>query len=451
MKYKTGDPPLGIAILAANLRAHNFEVDIVDTTFHPTIEYAKERLSSFNPEWVAIYSDTMMFDDSTAIAKLARESGKKIIFGGPHASLKPETLLDHADFVIKGEAENAIIDILEGKIEQKPENETEQKSETEKSANTENKRDSRIIEGKSTDIEQLPIAAYDLLEMEEYMKRWHLLDSIKPNLRGTNLFSSRGCSFRCTFCQPVLNNLFGKTLRTRSVESVVSEIKYLKEKFSLEAIYFQDDTFTLKKIWIKEFCKRLKDEKIEVLWGCNSRIDILDEEIMRVMHDAGLRVMHIGVESGSQRVLDEIYHKDIKLDYVPDKISLAEQIGIHCLCFFMMGAPGETKEEIEQTIKFATSLKCTEITATIATPLPGTYMYESIKDKYKIIDDFSEFDYYKNSAFENPDVSFDELKWLQKKMLIKFYTHPKRWGYIARHFTSINGMKKMLAKVGRFT
>ncbi len=428
MKYVTGDPPLGMALIAANLRRNDIDVDFIDTTFHQSLDYVQEKLTHFNPDCVAIYTDTLMYNDALAIAKMAQEMNKKVIFGGPHASLKPETLVDHADYVIKGEAEDTIVDVLNDKYN-----------------------GTKIIEGVPADIENLPMAAYDLLEMDQYMKRWHLLDSIKPNLKGTNLFSARGCSFRCTFCQPVLDKLFGKKLRTRSVESMVKEVKYLKENFGLQAFFFQDDTFTLKKIWIRDFCKRLKEEKLDnVVWGCNSRIDIIDEDIMKVMHDAGLRVMHIGIESGSQRVLDEIYHKDIDLTYVPKKIEQAEKIGIHCLCFFMLGAPGEKREEIEKTIDFASSLKATEITATIATPLPGTYLYDAIKDKYKVTENFDEFDYYRNSAFENPDINFKQLKWLQKKLLIKFYTHPRRWGYIAKHLTSPQGVWKMVNKIKRF-
>ena len=200
-----------------------------------------------------------------------------------------------------------------------------------------------------------------------------------------------------------------------------------------------------------EFAERLIQENLNVLWGCNSRIDLLDEEFMKKLYKAGLREMHIGVESGSQRVLDEIYNKDIKLERVPPMITLAEKIGIHCLCFFMLGAPGETKEEIKQTIRFARSLDATEITATLSTPLPGTYMHEAVKDKFKITNKFSDFDYYQNRAFEDPSLSFKELKKLQKKMLISFYTNHKRWPYIARHFKSINGIKKMYNKIIRFS
>jgi len=161
--------------------------------------------------------------------------------------------------------------------------------------------------------------------------------------------------------------------------------------------------------------------------------------------------MHIGVETGSQRVADEIYNKGIDLSKVPVNIKNAEEIGIRCLCFFMIGAPGETKEEINQTIKFARSLDATEITATIATPLPGTYLHESASKKFKITSDFSNFDYYKNRAFEDPSMSFKQLKWLQKKLLFSFYTHPKRWPYIIKHVVSPRGWKKMILKIARFT
>ncbi|MBI2670909.1 cobalamin B12-binding domain-containing protein [Candidatus Woesearchaeota archaeon] len=427
MKYKTGDPPLGMALIAASLRKNNFNVEIIDTTFNPSLDYVRERLIKFNPSWVAIYSDTMMYNDCIEISKMAKEMAKKVVIGGPHATLKPDTLVDYADYLVMGEAEETIIDVIKGKF-----------------AGT------KIVQGVAADIENLPIAAYDLLDMKTYVKKWHLLDSVSPNLKGTSIFSARGCSFRCTFCQPVLDKLFGRKFRTRSVESVINELKYLKEEAGLQAFFFQDDTFTLKKIWIRQFCKKMVEEKLGLLWGCNSRIDLIDEEIMTIMYQAGLRVMHIGLESGSQRVLDEIYHKDIKLEGIREKIVLAEEIGIHCLCFFMLGAPGETKEEIEKTIKFAVSLNATEITATIATPLPGTYLYDAIKDKYKITDDFSKFDYYKNLAYENPDISFKELKWLQKKLLLKFYTHPKRWSYIGKHLVSFSGYEKMFKKIMRF-
>jgi anaerobic magnesium-protoporphyrin IX monomethyl ester cyclase len=423
MQYKTGDPPGGIALLAAQIRKAGYTVDIIDTTFNPTHEYIESKIDSFNPDWVAIYSDSLMYNDAIKIAKYSRSKGKKILFGGPHATLRPETFVEHGDFIVKGEADVTIVEILKGDHKE------------------------QIIEGKKIGLENLPIPAYDLLDMENYMNLWHPLDSVSVNLRGTNMFTSRGCPYRCTFCQPVLDKIFGKGVRSRTVDNVIAEIKYLKENYGINAIWFNDDTFTIRKTWIKEFCQRLHDENLNILWGVNSRIDTTNEEQLRLMHAAGLRIMHVGIESGSQRVSDEIYNKDIDLSKVPELITLSEKIGVHILGYFMMGAPGETEQDIQDTIDFAQSLDATEITATIATPLPETHMYNKVKNTHQLNENY---DYYKNTVFKNPTVPFKRLKFLQKKLLFKFYTHPKRWPYVANHLTSPRGVKKMVLKVKRF-
>jgi len=427
MKYKTGDPPTGLVLIAAIVRRADHDVSLIDATFHPTIKYVSDRLRSFDPDAVCIYVDSLSFNSAVKIADNAKRNGKLVIVGGPHATLKPETLVDNADYVVMGEADEVILEILEGKHKGK-----------------------KIIKPKRPDLSKLPIPAYDLLDMDKYIRLWHPLDSVDPSLKGTSIISSRGCPYRCSFCQPVLDNIFGKGVRSRTVNSVIEEIKYLKEHYDIDGVFFHDDTFTVRRKWAMEFSQGLIDENIKILWGMNTRVDMLDEELMRKMHKAGLRVMHIGIESGSQRVLDEIYNKGIDLSKVPSTITKAKKIGIYCLCFFMIGAPGETKKEIEQTIRFAASLDASEATATIATPLPGTYLYERTKDKYKLTSDFSNFDYYKNRAFEDPTLSLRELKWLQKKLLFKFYTHPKRWHYIMRHLISIKGWRTMYLKIMRF-
>ncbi|MBU0472490.1 MAG: B12-binding domain-containing radical SAM protein [Nanoarchaeota archaeon] len=426
MKYKTGDPPTGLALIAAIIRRAGHDVEVVDSTFHPIMQYVNNRLESFNPDFVCVYVDSLSFNLAINICDDAKRKKKTVIIGGPHATLKPESLKKHADYIVVGEADEVILEIIEGKHKK------------------------GVIKPKKPDLSKLPIPAYDLLEMDKYMRLWHPLDSVNPNLRGTSIISSRGCPFQCSFCQPVLEKMFGKGVRTRTVNSIIEEIKYLKKEYDIDGVFFHDDTFTVRKKWVDNFCNKLLKEKIKILWGMNTRIDQLDEKLMKLMYKAGLRVMHIGIESGSQRMLDEIYNKGIDLSKVPQTITKAKKIGIQCLCFFMMGAPGETREEIEQTIKFAASLDATEATATIATPLPGTYLYEKTKKKYKVTKDFSNFDYYKNRAFEDPTLSLKKLKWLQKKLLIKFYTRPKRWGYIARHLFSLKGWRTMYLKIMRF-
>ena len=426
-KYKTGDPPIGLALIAAIVRRADHDVEVIDSTFHPTMRFVNNRLKSFKPDAVCIYVDSLSFNPAIKIADNAKKNGKLVIFGGPHATLKPESLVKHADYVISGEADEAILEILEGKHKGK-----------------------NILKPKRPDLSKIPIPAYDLLEMDKYIRLWHPLDSINPNLKGTSIISSRGCPFKCSFCQPVLDNIFGKGVRSRTVSSVIEEIKYLKKNYDVDGVFFHDDTFTIRKKWALEFSQKLIDENIDILWGINTRVDQLDEKLMTKMHEAGLRVMHLGIESGSQRVLDEIYNKGIELSKVPETITKAKKIGIQCLCFFMLGAPGETEKEIEKTIIFAASLDATEATATIATPLPGTYLHERTKKNYEVTNDFSDFDYYKNRAFKDPKLSLKKLKWFQKKLLFKFYLHSKRWPYIAKHLFSIKGWRTMYLKIMRF-
>ncbi|MFC2135781.1 B12-binding domain-containing radical SAM protein [Bacteroidota bacterium] len=426
MKYQSGDPPTGLALIASIVRNAGHEVSLIDATFHQSIDYINKKIDFFKPDYVCIYVDSLSYNDAVLIAKRAKKKRQKVIFGGPHATAKPETLLKFADFIVCGEADEAILEIIEGKYKKK------------------------IIKPKRPDISKSPIPAYDLLEMEKYLRLWHILDSVDPNLKGTSIMSSRGCPFKCSFCQPVLDNIFGKGVRSRTIDSVINEIEYLKKNYGVDGIFFHDDTFTVRRKWVMEFSKKLINKKIKLLWAINTRVDMLDEELMKIMHRAGLRVMHLGIETGSQRISDEIYNKGIDISKVPGTVKKAEKIGIHCMCFFMLGAPGETRKEIEQTINFAAKLDATEITATISNPLPGTYLYEKTKNKYNVSKNYSDFDYYKNRAYDNPEISVSELKWLQKKLLLKFYTNPKRWGYIAKHLLTPNGWKKMFLKIKRF-
>ncbi|MBU0666232.1 MAG: B12-binding domain-containing radical SAM protein, partial [Nanoarchaeota archaeon] len=300
-------------------------------------------------------------------------------------------------------------------------------------------------------LNQFEFPAFHMLEMNKYFDLWHSLDCINPKLKGTNIVASRGCPYNCSYCQPTLRKIFGNKYRIRSPENVVAELKELKKRYEINTFFLHDDTFTIYKDWVKKFCDLLKKEKLKFLWSCNSRINNLkDKEMLKFMHESGLRMIHIGIESGSQRILDEIYNKGINISDVQKVIDSAKDIGIKTLAFFMLGAPGETEKEIKQTIKFAVSLNATEITATITTPLPGTKLYDMIKDKYKISDNFSDFDYYNKRAFEDPKLPYNKLKRYQRELLFRFYIHPKRWGYILKHLITLKGWKKMILKVKRF-
>jgi radical SAM superfamily enzyme YgiQ (UPF0313 family) len=420
----------------------NVDVSILDTTFNSSFEYVKTFLTEQKPDIVGIYFDTIMFDDGLKIVKIAKKLGIFVIAGGPHATVMPETLIDNVDAVAIGEGEEIVKNLIENFPNLR------------KVKGIFYKENGRIRKNlpqpRIDNIDNLEFPARDLLEMEKYINNWHFLDSVDVNLRGTNIIASRGCPFNCSFCQPTLRTLFGNIVRKRSPENVIKEINQIVNQYDLDGIFFHDDTFTINRDWIIKFCDLIKKEKLEILWGCNSRVNTIDKELMQIMYKAGLRELHIGIESGSQRILDEIYQKGIKLEDAKKVISMTKEVGINTLCFFMLGAPTETKEEIWKTINFASSLDANEVTFSITTPLPKTRLYDIVKENYTISEDFSDFDYYSKRAFYDKNLDFYKLKKLQRIALLKFYTNPKRWRYTFKHVTSIKGIRKMMIKLKRF-
>ncbi|MBM4047352.1 MAG: radical SAM protein, partial [Planctomycetes bacterium] len=257
--------------------------------------------------------------------------------------------------------------------------------------------------------------------------------------------------FGCTYCQPTLRRLFGPKLRMRSPENVVAELAELKARYGVDGVFFHDDTLTARREWVLEFCDRLERERLSLLWACNTRANTLDEALMRRMHSAGLRNIHLGIESGCERILRDVYRKGIEPEEVRGVVDCAKRVGVTVLGFFMLGAPTETASEVERTIRFARSLRLDEATFAITSPLPGTYLHDRIAgDGYRMSANLADFDYYSHRAFEDPKLPYAKLKLLHLKALLLFYLHPYRWRYILRHLVSVAGWRKLIQKVRRY-
>jgi len=431
-RYVTGDPPLGLAYIAAYIR-QKADVFIIDTTFHPSLNLVRDNLKRIKPEIVGIYSDTIMYNDAVKVAGIAREQGSVVVMGGPHASVMPETFLGIANIVVAGEGEIAMWKIVKDYPSLKL-NHT-----------------SHIWHGFIyPQLDYLTPPARDLLPMKRYIDNWYYLDSVSTSLRGTNLVASRGCSFQCTFCQPGLRKIFGERVRERTPENVIDEIEQLISEYNIESIFFHDDTFTLRRKWVFKLCDLMEKRTPKLLWACNTRADTIDEELMVRMRQAGLRCIHLGIESGSQRILDKVYHKGITLQQVRKVCDMARKYRVSVLGFFMLGAPGEKVEEAEGTIRLARSLPIQEATFSITCPLPGTQLYDNMLQEHRLSGDFSDYNYYSRRPFDDGVLNFRKLKRLQKKALLTFYLHPRRWGYIFKHLSSPSGIRKVVTKVRRF-
>lgn len=445
-KLPTGDPPLGLAYLASSLlAAGTAEVRIADATFHPSLQFITSMIRQFEPDVVGIYVDTLMYHGAISVARIARQLGKFVITGGPHATVMPESLIADSDIVITGEGEIAIVEIIERFAD--------------KAFDTVpgiwyKNGDNILFTGTrkiSPNLDTLPFPALGLLEMPSYLKRWHYLDCIDVNTPGTNLIGSRGCPFSCTYCQPTLKHLFGGTTRHRSPENIIDELRYLSKKYHINSFFFHDDTLTVDKDRTISFSESLIKSDLNITWGCNTRVDTIDRQTIKLMRAAGLCKIHIGAESGSQRILDTIYQKKITIEQIRQCVEIAREAGVYSLGFFILGAPGEEISEVRTTRKFACSLALDEATFSILTPLPGSEIrnYLERDPKFSMSVDYSDYNYYSRRAFDDPTLPNWQLKLEQITALMQFYAHPNRRNYLFHHFTSLNGVMKLARKVMR--
>ncbi|MCW1310113.1 MAG: radical SAM protein, partial [Candidatus Nanoarchaeia archaeon] len=378
-------PPLGLAYIASVLQARGFDVEIIDgSVLSLSIHEFCREIERRNPSILGISVITPTLTKSIKIAEILKRNLKdlKIIFGGPHVSIDPVGTLekcDAVDITVFGEAEYTILDIVRGR----------NLKEIEGICYRENKkikknRNRAFIEN----LDSLPFPARHLLPMEKYRPS-HLHYKKLP---ATNVMVGRGCPFECTFCS---KSVFGRTLRLRNVSNVIDEIKHLIEKYGVKEIMFWDDVFTLNKKWVREFCSLLLEEKIDIIWSCWTRVDCVDEKLLKLMKRAGCWHISYGIESGEQRILDKI-KKGFKVQQIVKAFKITHKVGIETRATAILGLPGDTEETIMKTINFMIKLNPDYMDYLFLCPYPNTEIEEQCKVDGKIIEkDLSKYtDWY---------------------------------------------------------
>jgi anaerobic magnesium-protoporphyrin IX monomethyl ester cyclase len=444
-KYISGDPPMGIGYLASYLKSNlQIDVSVIDTTFTRSFDYVFNMLGKDKPDILGIYVDSVMTKDAITIAERAKDNGLYVIFGGPQATVLPELFITHSDIVVRGEGELVLAEVIKSygmqDLSHIPGIWWKKEGEIIRNAPNHN----------FVDLDDMPFMERESLPMDKYLYYWNYLDALGLNKRGTSMIVSRGCPFSCTYCQPTIKEMFGEKLRFRSPGNVAEEIRILKKRYNIDGVFFHDDTFTVNHSWLKEFCCTLEKDKLPILWGCNSRVDTVNEDILKMMYQAGLRNIHLGIESGSQRILDSIYNKKIKFEQAKYVISLARKIGIYTMGFFMLGAPSETEREINNTISYARGLRLEEASFSLTAPLAGTYLHNMLlnDNEYKINDSYETANYYSRYSIKG-GISRKRIKFLQLKAFLFFYLHPFRFKYIIKHLFSPRGVRKLINKIRR--
>ena len=359
-------PPLGLGYLASSLEKNGYHPRILDCTFL-TPEDAFQRAIEARADIVGIYSMVTMRSVSLMFARRLRERCDLLVVGGPLPSCDPSSFWDDFDLVVKGEGESAIVEIVQA---------YETDSGYDKIAGLAYRQGGRIVETPKRelqlDLDRIPFPARNLFPNRMYMDHWkkHF------GYSATTVMTTRGCPFSCEFCS---NAVFGTSYRERSSENVLNEVE---EALALgyERIHFADDVFTLNKKRIVQICDDIQSRGMDFKWECLGRVDSIDKTTAAAMKRAGCDRILFGIESGDGSTLG-LMGKRISLEQAERAIELARSAGLKTGAFFILCYPGENDDSVLKTIRFATSLPLDYLSFTMPYPLPGTRLFERVKNK----------------------------------------------------------------------
>jgi magnesium-protoporphyrin IX monomethyl ester (oxidative) cyclase len=387
--------PLGIAYLGAVLNKNKYEVKIMDCfiedqkisimdngmhTVGTPWKIIKEKISILQPDVVGISNSYSVQEPNVLrLAKIIKESCSAIVvLGGAHPSgMVFEILKDeNIDFVIIGEGEESFLELV---------NSLKDNKSVDKIDGLGYKcKEKIIINSKKRYIkklDELPFPAWHLFSMNKYLYSRNPHSNFLRRKPYMPIVTSRGCTGNCIFCS--IHIVFGYCWRSRSYQNVVDEIEILVNKYGVREIHFEDDNLTFDRQRMLDLCDEIISRKIDIVWTTPNGVHIsnLDEELLSKMKESGCYRLFIGIESGNNYVLQKIIRKDISLDEVKFKVELLKKFKIEIVGFFVIGLPGEKKKDIYETINFAKSLDLDDVLFSIATPYPGTDLWELCKSK----------------------------------------------------------------------
>ena len=416
-------PPLGIAYMAGVLQENNIDVEILDASAEDMdFKDVEKELLKRKPDLVALTALTPTIGRALETAQVVKETlpDSIVVMGGYHPTFNfIETLEDeNVDIVIRGEGEYIMLNLVQALENQSSLHDV-------KGIVFEDKNSKEIVVNPEApliqDLDELPFPALNLLPMKKY----RLLDMDKHM---TTMITTRGCPMQCSFCSSAA--MHGKKIRERSVENIVDEIEYLKTNYDIDTIAFMDDTFTLKKRKVMAICDEILKRNIEIMWGCTSRVDTLDEKLLKKMKEAGCITIFIGVESADQQQLDNMC-KNTTIAKIENAFKIAHKLKIRTIASVALGMPGDTKEIMNKTVKFVHKLKPNYAIYSLATPYPGTRFYKEAFEKNLIkIKDWSKYTLI-TPILETIDCSLNDMRKIQAKAFMKFYLRPH---YIIRQF-----------------
>ncbi|MBS3783576.1 MAG: B12-binding domain-containing radical SAM protein [Anaerolineae bacterium] len=372
--------PLGLLYLAATVREAGYEVSIFDAMFAENDDAFLRALARECPQTVGFGVLTTVRQAALRLAALAKAWGATVIVGGADPTGRPDLYLRHqqrdgfsVDVVVVGEAEETLLEVLppllEGKEPAAALNEVQGVAYRDEMGQIVQTPRRPLIE----DVDRIPFPARDLLDIQQYRQAWRSAH----NQFSLSVIATRGCPFGCAWCQ---KSVFGRSFRPRSPQSVAAEMALIKRKYQPDQIRIVDDVMGIDRDWVRAWHQAVIDRDAVIPFECLSRVDLMDEEIARLLKDLDCRRIHFGAESGSQSVLDAM-NKGITVDQIDRAAELCGRLDIETYFYMMVGYPGETWSDVKRSVQLLRRTRPDEFSTTIAYPLPGTPFYEEVQDR----------------------------------------------------------------------
>lgn len=416
-------PPLNLMYLAAALENASMSVKIIDDDlYHLGFEKVANLASKIDPTVVGVTATTATIKNALNYVKHVKKVLPNVltVIGGPHPTFVPvETLKseDSLDVVVMGEGEETLTEIAEEYKNKELKNFPEIKGIAYRDNGKINTTPPRPL---IKNLDDLPFPARHLIPFDEY--------KTSKNQAG-GMITSRGCVFSCNYCSSSL--IMGKKFRSRSPSNVVDEMEELVDKYGVRDIAFLDDIFMLNKRRAMKIADEIKNRNIDLSFVTSSRVDTVNRELLECLKDAGMSTLYCGVESGSQRVLD-LMGKGITLKQAEDAMKVTKKCGINVMGSFIIGYPGETAKEMDQTIDFSIKLDPDYSQFSILTPFPGTPVFYELKQKELLdTEDWSKYTVLDSVIkYEKLGLSRQLVERKLAKAYLKFYARP---GYLIKH------------------
>ncbi len=424
---------------AAVLRENGYDVGYIHSpTQRLNIAETQKRIDTEKPDALVIMVEHINVKVAYAVSDHSKKMGVKVIWVGPFVTALHETEIknDCVDFILRKEWDYSVLELIRN-LEQSGKLENvagltwiDSRGDVQKNP------DVAMIE----DLDSLPIPAYDLLDLSKFY------ESVFIRFPAATMITSRGCPFNCIYCS-YPQTIYSHKHRVMSPQRVLKEIKYLVNDLGVKEIRIDDDTFDIKKDRVIEICKLISSEKLDFTFSVQCRPQLMTDEEAHWLKKAGCRMVLYGVESGNEEILKQI-RKSTTKDEIRRGVKIAKKHGLDVLNCVMLGFFWDTKETVEETIRFAFELNAEFTQVAAPTPLPGTDYFNLLSENNCFLsNDWEKHDSVHNSSVELPYLTNDDLNQYLKTFYRRYYRRPEYlWMMFLRTFRSWGNFKQSLRK-----